>query len=134
MLSPLAFVVRSNGQRLTAPGGIGGTCVDLANEYLRLCYALPHVWLNAVDWQHVRLPGWRWVANTPTNFPPPNALVVWGPAASVVVGPFGHIALAIDADIMALVSFDQNWPEGHPCTFVDHVYDGVLGWHIPPSK
>lgn len=132
MISPFRFFLDVYRQRITATGGLGGTCVDLANEYLDRCYNLPHVWANAVDWQHVHLPGWGWTENTPRNFPPLDSLVVWGPAASVGIGDYGHIAIAIAADLTFAITFDQNWPEGSGCVYVEHTYDGVIGWHTPP--
>lgn len=133
MLSFLSFALQSHDHSLKSPGGIGGQCVDLANEYLRVCYGLPHVFLNAVDWQHVTIGGWGWTLNTPRNFPEATSLVVWGENARDGIGPFGHIAVVASADLAHILSFDQNWPAGARCSWVEHDYAGVVGWHTPPS-
>ncbi len=132
MISFLAFMNQSLGKTLTAPGGLGGRCVDLINVYLMLCFGLPHVWLNAVDWQHVSLAGWSWVPNGPSNYPLDRAIVVWGATPAHAIGTDGHIALSVDADASFLLTMDQNWPTGAPVQIVEHDYIGVLGWHTPP--
>lgn len=123
------FMAARIGKRVTAPGGDGGQCVDLANLYLQLVLRLPLERLNAVDWRHVTLRGHRWVANAPTNSPSAGDIVVWGEDARVGTGPFGHIAIAVLASPLRLLSVDQNWPEGSPVALRWHNYDGVLGWH-----
>lgn len=129
-LTPLAFAQRHLGQRVTAPGGLGGQCVDLVNVWLVESRGLAPVHRNAVDWASRRLTGLTWVANTPANVPPRGAIVVWGPAASIGVGAFGHIALNLTADAMNLATLDQNW--GVELVTIElHRYIGVLGWHVP---
>ena len=46
----LDFVWMTDGRIVTAPGGLGGQCVDLVNEYLVQCFDLAPVRANAVDW------------------------------------------------------------------------------------
>ena len=132
MLSFLAFMNQSLGNTLTAKGGLGGRCVDLINVYIEICFGLPHVWLNAVDWQHVSLAGFTWVPNGPANYPRDGCIVVWGATPVHAIDSYGHIALAVDADDSFLLTMDQNWPTGAPVMIVEHDYIGVLGWHIPP--
>lgn len=124
----LDFVARYHGQYLTAPGGAGRQCVDLANQYLIDVWGLAEVHANAVDWPHAQIAGWRWTANSPANAPGLSALVVWGPYAAHEIGVFGHIALALAANTATLITFDQNWPDGSPCMLTVHDYGGVLGW------
>jgi hypothetical protein len=130
-VSVLSFTSRHLGSFVTAPGGVGHQCVDLANLYLLEEYRAPHQYLNAKDWVHASIPGWAWVANTPLNVPPAGALVVWGPYAPLSIGQYGHIALVLVADVNRLVSTDQDWPFGAPCTLQLHTYGGVLGWQLP---
>lgn len=127
----VAFITRWRGQPCNFPGGAGGQCVDLANEYLQDVWKHAPQHRNAVDWAGIALPGMRWLANSPTNTPPAGSLVVWGPYAKEEIGGFGHIAIAVYAEVMELLTFDQNWPEGSPCSLVTHDYGGVLGWHRP---
>jgi hypothetical protein len=117
------------GHRVTAPGGDGGQCVDLVNLYLMRVLGLPQIHANAVDWANVRLAGRSWVVNLPRNAPARGDIVVWGREPKVGTGVNGHIAIALTADDMVLLSFDQNWPEGAPVSIVVHTYAGVLGWH-----
>jgi len=128
----LAFVQANLSRRLTAPGGLGGQCVDAVNVYLHDVYGMPPVRADAVNWEHATLPGWRWVPNSPTNSPTIGAIVVWGLAPAVGVGALGHVAVALVADSMILVTVDQNWPEAAPLRVVVHSYVGVRGWWAPP--
>ena len=125
----LAFVQAHLNQRVTAPGGIGGQCVDLANLYMQDVLQQPLVRLNAVDWRTAKISGMVWTPNSPVNSPPPDSIVIWGPNAAAGTGQYGHIAIALAADSMTLLTFDQDWPYGAPCSLTLHTYDGVLGWH-----
>lgn len=116
------------GQRVTAPGGLGGECVDWANLYLvDVCGHSP-VRANAIDWPHTEITGFLWISNSPTNYPSAGDLVVWGEQWTIGVGAFGHIAVVLLADRFFLVTTDQNWPDGSPVTAHAHSYLGVLGW------
>jgi hypothetical protein len=126
-LTPLAFAQRYLGATVGSVGGIGGECVDLANEWLAEAYCMAHVYRNAVDWGNRNLPGYNWVMNAPANAPSAGDLVVWGPDASVGTGVNGHIALALLGDSMHLLTLDQNW-SGRFVTLELHTYRGVLGW------
>ena len=111
-MTPLDFAWRHIGDVVTAPGGLGGECVDLANLWLMEGYGLGHVWANAVQWQYAKIRHFTWEPNTPMNMPIPGSLVVWQQQADWHIGPNGHIAMALSASRLYLVTFDQNWPEG----------------------
>lgn len=128
----LGFLQLNLGRRLTAPGGLGGQCVDAVNLYLHDVYGLAPIRANAVDFEHVHIAGWQWVPNGPVNSPTIGAIVVWGPSGAVGVGPDGHVAVALVADSWVLVTVDQNWPEATPLRVVVHTYTGVKGWWAPP--
>ena len=131
MSTPLAsWTRRVLGSRITAPGGIGGQCVDLADDWIKAASGLPPVRANAVDWRHAGafLRGWRWVDNTATNYPPAGALVVWGPSAAAGTDADGHIAVVLAADPDSLVTADQNWSMIEKAEVWGHSYAGVLGW------
>jgi hypothetical protein len=130
-LTPLDFVWRHIGDIVTAPGGLGGECVDLANLWLLEAFGAPHVWADAVKWQFAQIRAMVWEPNLPRNMPIPGSLVVWGPQADWHIGPNGHIALSLAASATYLVTLDQNWPEGSPCRLHIHDYRGVIGWHRP---
>lgn len=127
-MKTLDFLWRHIGQYVTAPGGAGNQCVDLVNLYLLEEWHLAHVWADACQWQHARIPGWSWVGNQPTNAPGPESIVIWCAYPPHQIGAAGHIALCVQADGMHLVTFDQNWPDGSPCRLVAHDYGGVVGW------
>jgi hypothetical protein len=122
------------GRTLTAPGGLGGQCVDLVNLYVA-ARGVPLQRLNAVDWWHsAKLPGWRWVPNGPANYPRLGAVVVWNSNVTAVgTGPYGHIAVALAADALALLTLDQGWPADAPVSVIWHQYTGVLGWWEPTA-
>jgi hypothetical protein len=130
-VTPLDFAWKHIGDVITAPGGQGGECVDLANMWLLEAYGAPHVWANAVDWSRARIRGFTWEPNTPRNMPIPGSLVVWERQPDWGIGIYGHIALALSSSTMYLVTLDQNWPEGSPCRLHLHDYRGVLGWQRP---
>lgn len=125
----LAFLAANVGRVVTAPGGYGGQCVDLLNLFLLDVQGQPEIHANAVDWRNARIAGMRWVENSPTNSPPAWSIVVWSQYAPHGIGVYGHIALAVSADGLTLVTFDQNWPDGAPCSLIVHDYGGVVGWH-----
>lgn len=127
MITPIGFAQTYLGQTITARGGIGGECVDLADQWISEAYGLAHVYRNAVDWATPRITGLAWTANTPTNAPLWGNLVVWGESAAAGTGPDGHIALVLAADTMHLLTADQNWA-GRVVTLNIHPYTGVLGW------
>lgn len=130
-MDALAFVKKWQGQSCQSAGGIGGECVDLANQYLAEVWRDPHEFKNAVDWAGIPIAGMRWVANGPTNHPPMGSLVVWRVYPPYGIGANGHIALALASAPMLLLSLDQNWNGQRYCTYTMHDYGGVLGWHQP---
>jgi hypothetical protein len=128
------FVAQWSGKWVTAPGGIGGQCVDLANEYGLQVYGFPHEWKNAIDWFGFDSAHWAWVTNNPNDanqFPEPGDVVVWGPNAHVGTGPFGHIDIFLDGSGYQFHGFDQNWPVGSAAHVQWHDYQGVIGWAKP---
>ena len=130
-MSTLELLAAYLGRTVWIPGGLGGQCVDWANLYLINVPKIAVIRANAVDWAGLNLPGFRWTVNTATNAPTIGSLVVWREAKQVGVGPFGHIAIALAADAMSLLSCDQDWPFGAPVSIVLHTYAGVVGWHKP---
>lgn len=128
-----AFVLAYLGRPLDLDHRFGPQCMDLAEEYVAQVLHAPPLTGNAIDvWRHGARPGYTLVANGPTNAPLPGDLVVWGgPDAAVGTTEFGHIAVALLADSMGFLSFDQNWPERSTCHVQPHRYTGVLGWLRP---
>lgn len=127
----LGFCKAHNGHFVTAVAGIGKQCVDLANLYLLEVRGQPHVFANAVDWQMARIIGFKFEPNGPLNSPDAGALVIWGPFSPHDIGTVGHIAVCVAANSMVLLTFDQDWPLGAPCSLTLHDYGGVVGWLNP---
>lgn len=128
------FVAKYSGKFVTAPGGLGGQCVDLANQYGQEVYGFPHEWKNAIDWFGFDTAHWAWVKNDAGNasqFPEPGDVVVWGPDAKIGTGPLGHIDIFLSGDGFQFHGFDQNWPVGSPAHVQWHNYEGVIGWAKP---
>jgi hypothetical protein len=129
------FVALHNEAYLDYDGKYGAQCVDLIDYYIRDVLEIPIVWVNgAIDWYGKDNPYLEWFANTPTNYPPKGAIMVWHQDFKVGTGIFGHIAIALDATTMAFHSFDQNWPPNSPCHVQYHTYEGVTGWGVPRAK
>jgi hypothetical protein len=121
------------GRRVTAPGGLGGQCVDLCNVYLAAAGAAL-VRRNAAQWADAgAIAGWQWVANGPANYPSLGDAVVW--RANVTahqIGPDGHVAVCMAADSSMLITLDQNWAQSTVVALEWHDYIGVAGWWHPP--
>lgn len=128
-----AFLATYLHRTVTAPGGIGGECVDVANQYLHTVFAAQPVRANAVDWATASVPNATWTRNLPANSPLSGSLLVFGPAPSVGIGANGHIALVVVSDAMHVVSADQNWGGQRTLEIVVHPYTGVLGWWYPDA-
>jgi hypothetical protein len=126
-MTPLAFAHKYLGQTITARGGLGGECVDLADQWIAEAYGLAHVYKNAIDWASPSIPGLAWTGNQPLNAPRWGALVVFGPSTTIGTGADGHIALVLAADTMTILTADQNWG-GRLVTLNLHPYTAVLGW------
>jgi CHAP domain len=126
------FVAKYDGVRVTAPGGIGGQCVDLVNEYILEVFGFPHEWKNALDWFGTDTAHFDWIRNNPTDLsqiPPRGSIMVWGPGPQT--GPNGqHIDIVLSAGAQNFVGFDQNWPIGAYAHHVVHIYPGIVGWGI----
>jgi hypothetical protein len=129
------FVLKYDGVRITAPGGLGGQCVDLPNQLILDLYGYPHEWKNAIDWyNNADTAHFVVVANNPkdpTQLPPVGALMVWGQDSAIGTGPYGHIDVVLSAGTQNFVGFDQNWPAGAYAHHQVHSYAGILGWLIP---
>lgn len=105
------------------------SCVDLVNDLCGTVYGSPRWRGNAVDLIAQKQPGWKWIANTPTNQPRLGDVVVWhANMPTLSIGPYGHTAVCLVANLRELVSLDQDWPLAAPIRTVAHSYLGVAGW------
>lgn len=122
------FISAHDGRFLDLDGVYGGQCVDLANAWVQNL-GLQMFYGNAVDFWEQSPADFHKVAYGGNNAPSPGDIVVWGYG----VGPFGHVAVAIEASAQSFRSFDQNWPLSTPCHRQPHDYRGVLGWFSLPA-
>lgn len=102
-----------------------GQCVGLVECWLD-ANLKTHVWgdAKALLWNADRNV-YKVTENTPSNFPPLGAIVVWGATWG---GGHGHTAIAVAANPERLAVFEQNNPVGSPPVLATHDYAGVLGW------
>ena len=70
------------------------------------------------------------VQNGSYNSPSKGDIVFWG-YYPFVTGWAGHVGICSGAGSMNFISFDQNYPTGSFCKFVNHSYRGVVGWFTP---
>jgi cell wall-associated NlpC family hydrolase len=60
-------------------------------------------------------------------------IIFWGFYPGVT-GWNGHVAICSGAGAKTIISFDQNYPTGSFCKYVNHSYRGVLGWLRPKAR
>ena len=128
-----AFIARWLGFACVVdPGGLGPQCVDLVNAWA-LVRGRPRLAGNAAQLLALAPPAlWLRTANTPTNVTPAGAVVVWhGNVQGQAIGPDGHTAIALLADVDWLITLDQNWAGKEYAAVVVHPYAGVAGWLTP---
>jgi hypothetical protein len=124
----LQFARDHVGQHVKSPGGLGGQCVDLVENWW-LSRGLPPIPGNAVNlWRNAPPARFLAVMNGPANFPVAGDVVIWREYAPQMIGAAGHCAVALAADASWLLTLDQNWPDGSPVAVVLHDYGGVVGW------
>lgn len=127
------FISDWEGKYLNYHDSVPNQCVSVANawseEYLGL-----HVFNVATAVQIIGQGGsdYTRVDKTPTNFPPPGAIVVFHEDAAPAEGitSAGHVDVSISANQNSFVGFDQNWGSPNYCRQVTHDYSAVIGWLI----
>lgn len=105
--------------------GNRGECVGLVEVW---CDAnkKPHIAGNAKDLLTNAPPlQYKLTWNGPDNYPPPGAIVCWGPSWGE---DFGHTAIVVASNVMHLAVFEQNNPTGAAPVVATHGYEGVTGW------
>lgn len=106
-----------------------GQCVGLIEKWLD-ANGQPHIWGNADQLLANADPKvYRRTMNIPTNYPPPGAIVCWDGSWG---NGAGHTAIVVASNMMSLVVFEQNDPDGSPPVVATHNYDGVAGWLVFP--
>ena len=102
-----------------------GQCVGLVEQWLDANLKL-HIWGDAKALLVNADPKvYKVTDNTPLNFPPLGAIVVWGADWG---NGHGHCAVVVAANASRMAVFEQNNPVGSPPVLATHGYSGVLGW------
>ena len=126
------FVAEWNGKYCDFDHVYGAQCVDIIQYYERDVIEGPPLTGNAVDiFQTYPKRFYQRIANGPNNFPSPGDIPIWGQDNVAGTGVYGHIAIALHADVDGFVVLGQNWPTNSPCHEQSHNYHGVLGWLHP---
>lgn len=122
-----AFMTKWDKKFIPPKFGADFQCVALVNEWTSEAWGVYWPRLSAAgDFVGYRIPGFTFIANTPTNNPYPGDIVEWHKSPTL---PWGHISVCLSATTMQLQTFDQNWPLHSPAHQQGHTYAGVSGWH-----
>lgn len=121
-----SFFAKWDNKFVDFDGVYGNQCVDEIKQYFKEVVGIePKARGDAVKyWDNT--PEMDRIANTPTGVPEKGDVIIWN--AKVGAGS-GHISIAKGVgNTSSFDSFDQNWPVGSPCHFVNHNYTNVIGW------
>lgn len=127
------FLDKYNGKPIDYDKKFGFQCVDLMRQYIKeVLGGSPYQVIPAADYAKNMFYNYKGtyfekIYNSPTNSPSKGDIVFWK-TYLFVTGIAGHVAIAVDAGMMSLITFDQNWPRGTFCHFQKHSYRGVIGW------
>jgi hypothetical protein len=132
------FIDEKNGKYLDYDGMYGPQCVDLIRYYLRDVLGQSPYAISAAKYAYQmfeKMPEegddtFIKIYNSPKNWP------VAGDIVFIKITVLGfiyiqHVCLATGGNLKNYISFDQNWPKGKPCMYVNHNYRGCLGWLRP---
>ncbi len=126
------FIKQWDGKYCKFPTGFGGQCMDLWRTYVRdvltLLQSRPvrgavNVWTTYLKDEYNRF------EKTPLAIPKKGDVIIWGTG----YGPYGHIAIFVEGNLLRFKSFDQNSPLGSVCHIQSHSYRHVLGWIRPKT-
>lgn len=129
-----SFIAKWNMRGIDFDGAYANQCMDLMHQYcvevlglsdgrILAAPAAKDVWLTNVFGKDK----FEAISNTPTGVPQKGDIIFWG----TEVGPYGHVAVVVSANVDSFKSFDQNWSGHQYCEIVTHKYGGtkgVLGW------
>lgn len=136
------FINKWNGRYVDVDGFYGPQCVDLMRQYCKDVFsvngyvAIPprgnakDIYKNFVNNKYFKK-----VVNTPTGVPKKGDIIffktsTWFP---FLYGWAGHVAIFSGGDTMRMITFDQNYPTGSFCRYVNRSYKDCLGW-LTPTK
>lgn len=126
------FIKKYNGKYVDHDGKYGAQCVDLFRQYNHEVLDLekqPAGVIGAKDfWTNYEkdpmlYKNFKKIKNTPLFIPQKGDVMIW----SGKYGPYGHIAIVVDAKLMSFTAFSQNDPAGSKCFIKKYNYNNVLG-------
>lgn len=132
------FIDKYNGKFIDFDKSYGPQCVDLMRQYVQEVlrmdpYTIPRAnYAKNIFYNFRTNNNFKKVINTPTAVPKKGDIIFWG-WRYPVTGYAGHVAIVTGANVYRFISFDQNYPTGSTCHYVNHDYRGVLGW-LTPTK
>lgn len=118
------FIREHKGETVTAQGGYGGQCVDLAVLWFE-ANDLKRVWANAKDWaQHGDniTPFMSWKGESK---PQVGDLIIWGKTWG---RGYGHLAIFMAGTKNNFRSLEQNNPVGANVRIKTHNSAGITGF------
>lgn len=125
------FIKKYQNKSVDYDKHFGPQCVDLFNQYLIDVYGLEEPIKEFPVFGAFQLYD---VASIKTNFetqknglfdiPKPGDIIVWNKN----VGPFGHVGICVDAKLMSLNVFEQNWNGVQTCVINKHSYKDIVGF------
>jgi hypothetical protein len=133
------FISTYEGKTVDTDGYYGGQCMDLMHRFIYdvIGNSNPQVLAASVAKDvYLRFPDitgasmFTKIPNTPTAVPQRGDIIFWGTG----IGPAGHVAIVISADVNTFISFDQNWLNVQKCQKITHNYNAVLGWLRPHDQ
>lgn len=125
------FIDNNNNKFIDFDGKYGDQCVDLARAYIKQVLNLKqpagvvgaknffenYEKDNNLKYQFTR------IVNTPWFVPKSGDIMIWNGK----YGPYGHIAIVVDANVMSFRAFSQNDPANSPCVIKKYSYKNVYG-------
>jgi len=134
------FINDHNGKYLTTTPKLGPQCVALIRYYCEEVLGLSKWTLPCATYAYQifdKFPdvgdcNFTKIRNTPTGVPKRGDIIF---SRKIVNGKikWQHVSIFSDGDVNKYISFDQNWPKGRFCCFVNHNYEGVIGWLHPKT-
>jgi hypothetical protein len=127
------FTKKYLGRYVDYDGAFGAQCVDLMRQYCKEVLGvdggtLPRAgYAKDIFKKYDGKGKFEKIFNSPSNVPQKGDIIFWD-TRPPVTGIAGHVAIVERADVMNLISFDQNYPRPLTCRFVKHDFRGVMGW------
>jgi len=132
------FINDHNGKYLITTPKYGPQCVSAVRYYCEEVldlskWAIPSATYAYQMFENFPKEGdknFKKIINTPTGVPKRGSIVFFKVVVKNKV-TMQHVCLFSAGGTQKFISFDQNWPKGRFCEFVNHNYVGCIGWLEP---